>query len=186
MNERAPTGDFINAPFTAEQVDALNRYQRLDHVHEFTCPDAHDGADRTLYATREGWRCPHCDYRQNWAHKLMLDARPLETMMTLVCDVMLPPATIIRKGCDYAALFAAFKARADRPAESNRFNDPTAPQPPAETVLGVQGSDYAYAGRLAGLAWKQSGALRYVVEDANGRLFIHNAKQIGKPEGWTP
>ena len=33
---------------------------------------------------------------------------------------------------------------------------------------------------------RQSGAIRYVVEDNNGRLFIHNAKQLGKQEGWMP
>lgn len=65
--------DKITAPWTPDQVDRLNRFQRLGYVHEFTCPDSHNGADRTLVATKNGWICPHCDYRQDWAHAAMLD-----------------------------------------------------------------------------------------------------------------
>jgi hypothetical protein len=68
--------DKITAPWTPDQVDRLNRFQRLGHVHEFTCPYAHDGADRTLVATKAGWICPHCDYRQDWAHAMMLEVPP--------------------------------------------------------------------------------------------------------------
>jgi hypothetical protein len=50
----------------------------------------------------------------------------------------------------------------------------------------VTGNDYIYQGWLAGLVIKRNGAIRYVVEDDNGRLFIHNAKQLGKQEGWVP
>jgi hypothetical protein len=46
----------------------------------------------------------------------------------------------------------------------------------------VQGSDYAYAGELVGMAIKKSGAIRYIVEDHNGRLFVHNGKQLGLEE----
>ena len=62
----------IAAPWTAAQVDALNRWQRNNLVHEFTCGNEHcDGGDRTLVATRRGWICCHCDYRQDWAHAFM-------------------------------------------------------------------------------------------------------------------
>lgn len=60
------------APWAPPQVDALNRFQRHGAFHPFTCPEHHGGADRTLFATRDGWRCPHCDYRQDWAHAAML------------------------------------------------------------------------------------------------------------------
>lgn len=50
----------------------------------------------------------------------------------------------------------------------------------------VHGNDYSYTGIIVAAFPKLGGAIRYVVEDANGRLFIHNAKQIGKPEGWMP
>jgi hypothetical protein len=52
--------------------------------------------------------------------------------------------------------------------------------------VAVQGGDYKYSGRVRGLAIKSTGALRYVVEDRNRRLFIHNAGQLNKPEGWLP
>jgi hypothetical protein len=64
-------GDRITAPFTAAQVDALNRFQHYGFVHPFTCPNEHEG-DRALVATWHGWICPHCKYTQDWAHKLML------------------------------------------------------------------------------------------------------------------
>lgn len=53
-------------------------------------------------------------------------------------------------------------------------------------LVHVTGSDYEYDGVLIAVIEKLSGAVRYVVEDQNRRLFIHNAKQLGKPEGWRP
>lgn len=51
----------------------------------------------------------------------------------------------------------------------------------------VTASDYEYDGWLtSAFTKKRGGGIRYVVEDENGRLFIHNAKQIGKPDGWWP
>lgn len=69
--------DIITAPFTSEQVKLLNNFQKSQHAHPFTC-----GGDRTdenhldgegiLVATEDGWVCPYCDYRQNWALSTML------------------------------------------------------------------------------------------------------------------
>lgn len=53
-------------------------------------------------------------------------------------------------------------------------------------IVTVKGGDYEYAGTLVSHFHKLRGGIRYVVEDANGRLFIHNAKQLGKEEGWVP
>lgn len=90
------------APWTSDQVRALNAYQRSGWLHPFTCghcrdtqgviferaPDTgilhrvtgnqHDGweifvLDRTLTATAAGWICPTCDYTQDWAHDWMVD-----------------------------------------------------------------------------------------------------------------
>jgi hypothetical protein len=61
----------MDAPWTAEQVDALNKWQRSGHVHPFTCPGHEGGGDRDLVATRAGWICCHCDYTQKWAHGFM-------------------------------------------------------------------------------------------------------------------
>lgn len=70
--------------WTDEQVAALNAYQARDDSHPFTCgsdnrgDEAHravqdeDGGDLgQLVATRQGWICPACDYRQFWAHDFM-------------------------------------------------------------------------------------------------------------------
>lgn len=67
----------IYAPWTDEQVAALNRWQACDWVHPFTCGNRgdqdheHTGGD-ILVATNAGWQCTSCDYTQNWAHDFML------------------------------------------------------------------------------------------------------------------
>ncbi len=75
----------VKAPFTPEQVDALNEYQKGHRFHPFTCgsgrrtDDAHSKVKRemglsdwgTLVATPDGWICPACDYTQDWAHEFM-------------------------------------------------------------------------------------------------------------------
>lgn len=65
--------DRIEAPFTDEQVDALNAFQKACQFHPFTCPGDHIVCEqhRELIATNDGWVC-HCgDYRQSWAHEFM-------------------------------------------------------------------------------------------------------------------
>lgn len=69
--ENADTPDRIFAPFTPEQVQALNVWQRLGHTHEYTC-----GVCRsTLIAETAGWRCetPGCTHTQDWAHTFAAD-----------------------------------------------------------------------------------------------------------------
>jgi hypothetical protein len=60
----------IRAPWTAEQVDALNRRQADGALHPYTCEHWHgDPAERrNLVATTRGWICRYCDYTQTWAH----------------------------------------------------------------------------------------------------------------------
>jgi len=73
---------FLFAPFSAHQVQRLNEGQV--HVaegfprHPFTCRNRGNGLHGTeggdtgvLIATEQGWVCPHCDYRQDWAHQDM-------------------------------------------------------------------------------------------------------------------
>ncbi len=50
-------------------------------------------------------------------------------------------------------------------------------EPPARVT--VTGGDYTYEGDIVSTFIKKRGGVRYVVEDDNGRLFIHNAKQVG-------
>ncbi|WP_370165700.1 hypothetical protein [Bradyrhizobium diazoefficiens] len=70
-------------------MDALNRFQALRLFHPFTCPN-HPGKrdnDRALIATRDGWRCRHCTYTQDWAHSWMVtvadEAERLESMVRI-------------------------------------------------------------------------------------------------------
>jgi|GEM_PF-1656772 len=70
----------IKAPFTDEQVKGLNEYQNSGVFHEFTCGNSKHPADkgRTLVAYNEGWKCPNCDYTQNWAFASMTDGKMIE------------------------------------------------------------------------------------------------------------
>lgn len=42
----------------------------------------------------------------------------------------------------------------------------------------VVANDYSYEGKIVSVFQKRSEAWRCVVEDDNGRLFIHNAMQV--------
>jgi hypothetical protein len=143
-----------------------------------------------LLATKAGWLCPHCDYRQDWAHPFMVASPPLERGYVLPCDVILPPATVIRRGCRLDTLMTGLNARIGRADDDTHFDDPADSirkfAAVGDVKITVQASDYHYEGRLAGIAVKKSGAIRYVVEDFNRRLFIHNHFQIGVEEGWLP
>lgn len=63
----------IYAPWTDEQVAALNRWQEWDNIHPFTCINSHSPETRDLIACETGWFCRWCDYTQNWAHDFMLN-----------------------------------------------------------------------------------------------------------------
>ncbi len=73
----------IHAPFTEEQVEGLNRWQRSTTVHPFTCahreghPMDPEGDYGVLVAKPEGWTCRHCDYTQDWAWDFMV-LKPIE------------------------------------------------------------------------------------------------------------
>lgn len=71
--------DFVEAPFSDEQIQLLNEFQtgtgKSFPGHPFTCRDRGDGRHGdeggdtgVLIATPDGWVCPHCDYTQAWAH----------------------------------------------------------------------------------------------------------------------
>ena len=64
MTDRA---DKITAPFSMEQVDALNAWQADGTYHPFTCGNCRN----ILIATVNGWICKYCPYTQNWAHDFM-------------------------------------------------------------------------------------------------------------------
>jgi hypothetical protein len=61
----------VHAPFTDAQIARLTAWQHRADVHPFTC--GRDSRHKVLVATREGWVCEDCDYRQDWAHAIMLE-----------------------------------------------------------------------------------------------------------------
>jgi hypothetical protein len=82
----------ITAPWTLQQVDALNGYQRAGRFHPFTCGGDRGDYNHVLYsvqhgesetgllvATTQGWICPACSYTQNWAHEFMARISPGDT-----------------------------------------------------------------------------------------------------------
>ena len=64
----------ITAPWTADQVNSLNGYQRMAWGHPFTCGNGCRVEGQPLVATVHGWICVYCDYTQNWAHEFMADS----------------------------------------------------------------------------------------------------------------
>lgn len=68
--------DYAHAPWTDDQVESLNAYQRSGAFHPFTGRNelAPEGADDVLIATPEGWRSERDpEYRQTWAWRWMAD-----------------------------------------------------------------------------------------------------------------
>lgn len=114
----------ITAPFSPAQVQVFNERQvHVDGsmpIHPFTCPNrgegitydaagtaddsgathGAEGGDRgILIATEAGWVCPHCGYRQDWAHAAMAE-RPVPVgemfkdfpTIAEICGVVRPEA----------------------------------------------------------------------------------------------
>ena len=52
----------LNAPWSEEQVLLLNKYQNEGLFHPYTCGNCRE----ILIATKDGWICNKCDYKQNW------------------------------------------------------------------------------------------------------------------------
>lgn len=69
---RRGRGTIVMAPFSPEQVLALNlfQFQSQRYWHPFTCAVTHEGR-YGLVATLHGWVCLECDYTQDWAHAYM-------------------------------------------------------------------------------------------------------------------
>lgn len=84
--------DKVYAPWDAEQVALLNKYQHSGEFHGYTCPRSRpeciggtviayrpldDGTiweqrhHSYLLALEDGWICPRCLYRQTWAWSFM-------------------------------------------------------------------------------------------------------------------
>lgn len=60
----------IKAPFTDDQVESINAYQKAGVMHPFTCGS---GCGPDLVASVAALACPACGYRQDWVHGFMAD-----------------------------------------------------------------------------------------------------------------
>lgn len=71
----------IQAPWSAQQVEQLNRYQREGWFHPYTC-GRRGFHDANLVATSGGWYCPveGCDYTQDWALEGMASKEFLDSI----------------------------------------------------------------------------------------------------------
>lgn len=79
----------IKAPFTPEQVAALQNYQDADHFHPFTCGNRenHPPELYRLTPTVRGWICQFCDYTQDWAHDFMAQPLPPDPTDALLEEI---------------------------------------------------------------------------------------------------
>lgn len=62
--------DIIRAPWTPEQVAALESWQSNDMIHPYTCRNRSEAThpdDAVLVPSKDGWSCPYCDFFQGWA-----------------------------------------------------------------------------------------------------------------------
>jgi hypothetical protein len=65
-----PADDAEAVIWTDERCFELNALQHDHTYHGYTC--GNDSRHRPLIATRQGWRCADCDYRQGWAHNVII------------------------------------------------------------------------------------------------------------------
>jgi len=66
--------DVVYAPFTKEQVEALQKWQSDKTKHPFTCE-----CGNKLSPHVNGWFCPVCFMVQSWCYEFMLKERNDET-----------------------------------------------------------------------------------------------------------
>lgn len=61
--------EMLHAPWTPDQVVALNQWQLRGDVHPYTCPGENGPlcSRRDLTATPDGWICECGRYTQDWA-----------------------------------------------------------------------------------------------------------------------
>ena len=58
----------VYAPFTVQQVAALNARQVNEMMHPYTCGGCKPA--RILHPTQDGLKCALCGWHQTWAHKI--------------------------------------------------------------------------------------------------------------------
>jgi len=77
----------VQAPFTAEQVVTINKFQESGVAHPFTCGKRDQathlwehGDFGILRATEDGLVCDYCEYTQSWVYDFMMDPDTLDVL----------------------------------------------------------------------------------------------------------
>ncbi len=94
----------IRTPWSDDDVELLNNYQMDGSGHPYTCENRGNGSHAItnsetgmLVATRNGWICYDCDYRQDWAYLHTIDQQfekeypEPQPKNCLVCDATYTP-----------------------------------------------------------------------------------------------
>lgn len=63
----------VSPPYSPEQIESINGFQKSGYWHPFTCANREHGGDDVLVATPDGMECPTCGYTQDWVHGFMAD-----------------------------------------------------------------------------------------------------------------
>jgi hypothetical protein len=64
--EPSPSSLRVFAPFDADTVGALERYQHDGGFHPYTCPASEKHGSVRLVPFSDGWHCVRCDYTQRF------------------------------------------------------------------------------------------------------------------------
>jgi|SRR4051794_20765715 hypothetical protein len=75
------TSALYRAPWSTEDVVLLSLRQQVSWIHEYTCNNGCEIRHGTLgmrvrvvlAPTLDGWRCPLCDYHQDWVRQSDID-----------------------------------------------------------------------------------------------------------------
>ncbi|MCI3277594.1 hypothetical protein [Streptomyces cylindrosporus] len=141
--------DTIRAPWTSEQVDALNAFQERGGMHPFTCGGEHTPGSPVLVAREDGWHCsdPYdegCGFTQDWAHAFMANPDEWPTPftgraltdeeMTALRTANLPAGTRITRAVVDEAVrqAAAAEGRTEQAETGHGEQQPAAPAVEAE------------------------------------------------------
>jgi hypothetical protein len=154
--------DQIRAPWTPEQVAALNRFQAESGMHPFTCGNDHATGALHLVAHEDGWHCwlPDCDYRQDWAHRFMAD--PNAWAPRCSCGGRFPVHHLHADKHEPVESTPARTTR-DNPATSSDAVDKSLREQLAEALAGHGGSKAFLAD---GTEWEHARAAWYAHADA--------------------
>ena len=68
LNQSDVNTDKVYAPWSEEQIDALEKWQMDDTKHPYTCI-----CGESLMPYKDGWICDECGHKQNWYIKGLPD-----------------------------------------------------------------------------------------------------------------